>query len=100
MQATKQGLVCFKKSFSENEISNYHQEATMEDAELNSYESVFNDIQAKVVDEWPSSNNNIASVNRMGGQHCCVPLCRISSGQRIEKERLGITKLSFHFFLL
>ena len=30
--------------------------------------------------------------------YCCVPLCRNSSGQREERERLGLQKISFHSF--
>ena len=32
------------------------------------------------------------------GQYCCVPLCRSSSGERAERERLGMPRLSFHSF--
>ena len=32
------------------------------------------------------------------GNYCCVPLCRNSSGQREERERLGLQKISFHSF--
>ena len=32
------------------------------------------------------------------GDYCCVPLCRTSSGQNIEREMLGLTKVSFHCF--
>ena len=39
-----------------------------------------------------------AGRNRWGGQYCCVPLCRSSSGERLERERLGMSRLSFHSF--
>jgi len=32
------------------------------------------------------------------GDYCCVPLCRNSSGQNKERQRLGLPKLSFHVF--
>ena len=32
------------------------------------------------------------------GNYCCVPLCRNSSGQQEERERLGLSKISFHSF--
>lgn len=32
------------------------------------------------------------------GQYCCVPLCRSSSGEKAERERLGMQRLSFHSF--
>lgn len=32
------------------------------------------------------------------GQYCCVPLCRSSSGEGQERERLGMQRLSFHSF--
>ena len=32
------------------------------------------------------------------GQYCCVPLCRSSSGERAERERLGMPRVSFHSF--
>ena len=39
-----------------------------------------------------------AGRNRWGGQYCCVPLCRSSSGERLERERLGMARVSFHSF--
>ena len=32
------------------------------------------------------------------GNYCCVPLCHNSSGQQEERERLGLSKISFHSF--
>ena len=32
------------------------------------------------------------------GHYCCVPLCRNSSSNQKERERLGLEKLSFHSF--
>ena len=32
------------------------------------------------------------------GQYCCVPLCRSSSGEGAQRERLGMPRLSFHSF--
>ena len=32
------------------------------------------------------------------GNYCCVPLCRNSSGQREEREHLGLQRISFHSF--
>ena len=32
------------------------------------------------------------------GKYCCVPLCRNSSGQNAEREKLGLPNLSFHCF--
>ncbi|XP_065894872.1 uncharacterized protein [Dysidea avara] len=32
------------------------------------------------------------------GQYCCVPLCHSSSGEKAERERLGMQRLSFHSF--
>ncbi|XP_065888295.1 uncharacterized protein [Dysidea avara] len=84
------GASLLRKSLSESEINR-------EDAELTSCESEFNDIQAESVDEWPSYDY-IAGRNLTGGQYCCVPLCRSSSGQRLERERLGMARLSFHSF--
>ena len=81
-----------RKSLSESETNR-------EDAELTSCESEseFNDVQAESEDEWPSYDY-IAGRNLTGGQYCCVPLCRSSSGQRLERERLGMARLSFHSF--
>ena len=86
-----------QKSFSEDEISISQHGDTTEDAKRTSYESDSSDTQAEVVDEWPPYDC-IAGVNRTGGQYCCVPLCRSSSGQRLERERLGMVRLSFHSF--
>jgi len=36
--------------------------------------------------------------NRWGGQYCCVAMCRSSSRERLERERLGMSRLSFHSF--
>ena len=32
------------------------------------------------------------------GQYCCVPLCRSSSGEKAQRERLGMLRLLFHSF--
>ena len=32
------------------------------------------------------------------GQYCCVPLYRSSSGERAQRERLGMPRISFHSF--
>ena len=39
-----------------------------------------------------------AGRNCWGGQYCCVLLCRSSSGEQLERERLGMRRLSFHSF--
>lgn len=31
-----------------------------------------------------------------GGHYCCVPLCRNASGQNLQRESMGLPKLTFH----
>ena len=43
-------------------------------------------------------NDYVAGHNRTGGLYCFAPPCRSSSGQGLERERLGMSRLSFHSF--
>lgn len=63
---------------------------------------MMNDIDDREQDseqgEGVHRNGNIAGRNTWGGQYCCVLLCRSSSGERQERQCLGMPRLSFHSF--
>ena len=48
--------------------------------------------------ELPRKKHCTPSKKAWRGHYCCVPLCKNSSSNQIERERLGLKKLSFHSF--
>jgi len=84
-----------KSPYKKRKVDACHREVSMEreaPTELTSGKDDFDDTydEFEVVD-FPGRNH-------MGGQYCCVSLCRSSSGQRLERMRLGMVRLSFHSF--